>query len=93
MIFGLPPAWGMLTVPFICFLAGYGWANFGIMAAGFAVAAWTVQFLAGFLFGVEPLDPASFVAVGVLLTAVSVIACAIPARRAARIDALEALRR
>ena len=36
MIFGLPPAWGMLTVPFICFLAGYGWASFGIMAAGFA---------------------------------------------------------
>jgi lipooligosaccharide transport system permease protein len=26
----------MLTVPFIGFLAGYGWASFGIMAAGFA---------------------------------------------------------
>ena len=63
------------------------------LTAGFAVAAWTVQFLAGFLFGVKPLDPGSFVDVGVLLTAVSVIACAIPARRAARIDALEALRR
>jgi predicted permease len=63
------------------------------LAAGFAVAAWTVRFLSGFLFGVAPLDPASFVAVGMLLTAVSVIACAIPARRAARIDALEALRR
>src|SRR6185503_8011162 len=36
MFFGLPPAWGMLTVPFIGFLAGYGWASFGIMAAGFA---------------------------------------------------------
>jgi len=36
MVFGLPPAWGMLTVPFIGFLAGYGWACFGIMTAGFA---------------------------------------------------------
>jgi lipooligosaccharide transport system permease protein len=36
MVFGLPPAWGMLTVPLIGFLAGYGWACFGIMTAGFA---------------------------------------------------------
>src|SRR6188768_2347774 len=36
MIFGLDPSWGMLCVPFIGFLAGYGWANFGIMTAGFA---------------------------------------------------------
>jgi lipooligosaccharide transport system permease protein len=36
MFFGLDPAWGMLTVPFINFLAGYGWACFGIMTAGFA---------------------------------------------------------
>ena len=36
MVFGLDPSWGMLTVPFIGFLAGYGWANFGIMTAGFA---------------------------------------------------------
>ena len=38
MIFGLDPSWGMLCVPFIGFLAGYGWANFGIMTAGFAKA-------------------------------------------------------
>ena len=37
MFFGLPPAWGMLTVPFIGFLAGYRvGVSFGIMAAGFA---------------------------------------------------------
>jgi lipooligosaccharide transport system permease protein len=34
--FGLDPAWGMLAVPFIGFLAGFGWASFGIMIAGFA---------------------------------------------------------
>jgi lipooligosaccharide transport system permease protein len=31
MVFGLDPAWGMLTVPFIAFLAGFGWASFGIL--------------------------------------------------------------
>jgi lipooligosaccharide transport system permease protein len=30
MVFGLDPAWGMLLVPFIAFLAGFGWAAFGI---------------------------------------------------------------
>jgi lipooligosaccharide transport system permease protein len=33
MVFGLPPSWGMLTVPFIAFLAGFGWACFGILIA------------------------------------------------------------
>jgi lipooligosaccharide transport system permease protein len=31
MIFGLDPAWGMLLVPFIAFIAGFGWAAFGIL--------------------------------------------------------------
>jgi len=34
--FGLDPSWGMLVVPFIGWLAGLGWACFGIMIAGFA---------------------------------------------------------
>jgi lipooligosaccharide transport system permease protein len=34
--FGLDPAWGMLTVPFIGIVAGFGWACFGIAVAGFA---------------------------------------------------------
>jgi lipooligosaccharide transport system permease protein len=33
MAFGLDPSWGMLLVPFIGFLAGFGWANFGIAIA------------------------------------------------------------
>jgi lipooligosaccharide transport system permease protein len=36
LAFGLPPAWGMLCVPLIAFLAGFGWACFGITVAGFA---------------------------------------------------------
>jgi lipooligosaccharide transport system permease protein len=36
MVFGLDPSWGMLAVPFIAWISGYGWANFGISVAGFS---------------------------------------------------------
>jgi lipooligosaccharide transport system permease protein len=36
MFFGLDPMWSMLFVPFIAFLAGLGWACFGITIAGYA---------------------------------------------------------
>jgi lipooligosaccharide transport system permease protein len=36
LVFGLDPAWGMLAVPGIAFIAGFGWAGFGISVAGFA---------------------------------------------------------
>ena len=36
MFFGLDPAWGMLAVPFIGWIAGFGWACFGISIAGFS---------------------------------------------------------
>jgi lipooligosaccharide transport system permease protein len=33
IVFGLDPSWGMLTVPLIAFLAGAGWASFGVLIA------------------------------------------------------------
>jgi lipooligosaccharide transport system permease protein len=33
MVFGLDPSWGMLAVPFIAFVTGFGWASFGILIA------------------------------------------------------------
>jgi lipooligosaccharide transport system permease protein len=36
LFFGLDPAWGMLVVPGICFVSGFGWANFGIAVAGYS---------------------------------------------------------
>ena len=33
IVFGLDPSWGMLAVPFIAFISGYGWACFGIFIA------------------------------------------------------------
>ncbi len=35
MLFGLDPSWGMLAVPGINFIAGFGWSNFGISVAAF----------------------------------------------------------
>jgi lipooligosaccharide transport system permease protein len=36
IIFGLDPSWGMFAVPGIAWIAGFGWACFGIAIAGFA---------------------------------------------------------
>jgi lipooligosaccharide transport system permease protein len=36
IFFGLDPAWGMLAVPFIAWVAGFGWAGFGIAVAGYS---------------------------------------------------------
>jgi putative ABC transport system permease protein len=59
---------------------------------GLAGAFALTRLLAGLLFAVQPTDPPTFVAVSLLLAAVSVCAGFFPARRATRIDPLTALR-
>jgi predicted permease len=61
-------------------------------ALGTAGAAAVTRALRGLLFEVEPLDPATFGATLALLSAVTLLACWIPARRATRADPLETLR-
>jgi predicted permease len=68
-----------------------------VLAAAGAViglpAAWfAMRLVAGMLAGVDPHDPQAFAAVVVLLGGAVVAACFVPARRAARVDPLTALR-
>lgn len=60
--------------------------------AGMIVAASLSRVLVGFLYGMEPLDPAVFAGLGSLLLGVGVIATFLPARRASRVAPMEALR-
>jgi predicted permease len=61
-------------------------------AIGIGAALGLTRLLTSLLFGVQPRDPLVFVAVPVLLTAVALLACYLPARRATRTNPLEALR-
>jgi ABC-type antimicrobial peptide transport system permease subunit len=70
---------------------GVGYAAAGAVI-GLAVAVATTRWVAGALFTVSPTDPATLVAVTGLLIAVATMACWIPARRAARVDPIVALR-
>ena len=61
-------------------------------AAGLAAAAAATQLMRAILFGTDPLDPMVFAASTMLLAAVMLAAIAGPARRAARVEPLAALR-
>jgi predicted permease len=62
------------------------------LTLGIVGAVGVTRILSGMLFGVTPTDIPTFVVSSVLLTAVALTACAVPARRAMRVDPVEALR-
>jgi len=59
---------------------------------GLAAAFALTRLMSGLLFGVTAFDPATFATISLLLVVVSLLACYLPARRAMRIDPLQALR-
>jgi putative ABC transport system permease protein len=64
----------------------------GGITAGVA-GAWVVtKYLSSLLFGVRPTDPMTFALVPLLLAAVALVACLLPARRATKVDPMVALR-
>jgi ABC-type antimicrobial peptide transport system permease subunit len=70
---------------------GLGLAAIGA-GAGLALAVTTTQFLRGLLYEVHPLDPAVLVLAMLLLGGAAIVASYVPARKAARMDPLVALR-
>jgi putative ABC transport system permease protein len=62
------------------------------VVAGLVLALVFSTFLRGLLYGVSPTDPLTFASIAVLLSAVGLLASFIPARRAARVDPIVALR-
>jgi putative ABC transport system permease protein len=63
------------------------------VAAGLPVAWMLTRLMSTLLFEISPRDPVTFTAVATLLLAVALLACAIPAWRATRVDPMAALRR
>jgi hypothetical protein len=62
------------------------------LAIGFALSVAAGTLMARFLYGITPTDPLTYLGVFTLLATSSLVACYLPARRAARVDPLVALR-
>jgi putative ABC transport system permease protein len=62
------------------------------IAAGIAGAIAAARAMSGLLYGVSATDPVTFVTISLLLLAVALLACYLPARRAAKVDPVNALR-
>jgi predicted permease len=67
-------------------LAGVG------IASGMLLAAFAAPTISGLLYGIRPIDPTVFLLVPLVLLAVALLASYLPARRAAKVDPMIALR-
>ncbi len=62
------------------------------LVIGLGIALGAAQLLSFMLYGIAPTDPTTFIGVALVLCAIAVLACYIPARRAMRVDPMVALR-
>ncbi|HEX6283328.1 MAG TPA: hypothetical protein VFZ71_00580, partial [Pyrinomonadaceae bacterium] len=62
------------------------------LAIGIPAALFAARFVSAQLFGLKPADPAALIGAAVLLTLVALVAGYVPARRASRVNPLNALR-
>jgi len=89
---GIRMALGASAHTVVAMVVGRGLAlTLAATVLGIAGAAALTRTLATLLFGVGPLDPLTFVAAAAVLGGVALLACWLPARRAARVDPVVAL--
>jgi putative ABC transport system permease protein len=90
---GIRMALGAGRVDVLRSTVGQGLSLLGLgIAVGLGIAFLLTRLLGSMLFGVSPTDPWLFLAAFAVLAAVAILACYLPARRAARVDPLVVLR-
>jgi predicted permease len=90
---GVRIALGADSKEIVKLIVGQGALLVGIgVGIGLGVAGLGTRLLANYLFGLNALDPLTFVGVTTLLTATAFLACYLPARRATKVDPMVALR-
>jgi len=90
---GVRMALGAQPLQILKMVLGPGFAMVGIgVIAGVAAAAALSRVVGNFLFGITALDPLSYASAALLLAIVALAACWMPARRAMKVDPMEALR-
>jgi predicted permease len=90
---GIRVALGALQGDVVRMVVGRG-VRFAVvgLATGILAAFWLTRLIGGLLFDVSATDPATFAAIALLLLGVTALASWVPARRAARVDPIVALR-
>jgi predicted permease len=90
---GIRMALGAGRLDILRLVVGRGMALAALgLAAGVLASLALTRLMAGLLYGVTPTDPATYASITLLLGAVALAACVVPARRASRVDPMSALR-